>query len=212
VGTHPSKLRGDVGECPAVYIDLWLSAVSTLAFHFYAVKMVLVYIATLLQCSTTGYVFKVYGGVVAWKNHRQPTVALSTTEVEYMTSPDAVKQATWLQLLLDDLQLGPPTDSPIPIYNDNNGCIALSKNPVHHDKLKHITMRHHFLCEKVEDGSIDLSHISSASNIADLLTKSLPADTFTRLCELLGVIRLPLCGGVSESTPRSPSATLLHSV
>jgi hypothetical protein len=91
---------------------------------------------------------------------------------------------------------------PIPIYNDNNGCIALSKNPVHHDKSKHIAMRHHFLREKVEDGSIDLSDVPSASNIADLLTKSLPADTFTRLCELLGVIRLPMHGGVSESTPK----------
>jgi hypothetical protein len=161
--------------------------------------------------STTGYVFKVYGGVVAWKSRRQPTVALSTTEAEYMASADAAKQATWLRLLLDDLQLGPPTDSPIPIYNDNNGCIALSKNPVHHDKSKHIAMRHHFLREKVEDGSIDLSHVSSASNIADLLTKSLPVDTFTRLCELLGVIRLPMRGGVSESTPSSPSATPPHS-
>jgi hypothetical protein len=115
--------------------------------------------------STTGYVFNVYGGVVAWKSRRQPTVALSTTEAEYMASADPAKQATWLRLLLNDLQLGPPTDMPIPIYNDNNGCIALSKNPVHHDKSKHIAMRHHFLREKVEDGSIDSSHVSSASNI-----------------------------------------------
>lgn len=141
--------------------------------------------------STTGYVFKVYGGVVAWKSRRQPTVALSTTEAEYMASADAAKQATWRRLLLHDLQLGPPKYSPIQILNDNNGCIALSKNPVHHDKSKHIAMRHHFLREKVEDGSIDLSHVSSANNITDLLTKSIPADTFSRLCKLLGVTRLP---------------------
>jgi hypothetical protein len=120
---------------------------------------------------------------------------------QYMASADAAKQAIWLQLLLNNLQLGPPTDTPIPIYNDNNGCIALSKNPVHHDKSKHIAMRHHSLREKVEDGSIDLSHVPSASNIADLLTKTLPAETFTRLCELLGVIRLPIGGGVSPLLP-----------
>jgi hypothetical protein len=63
-------------------------------------------------------------------------------------------------------------------------------------------MRHRFLREKVEDGSIKLSHISSADNIADSLTKSLPADTFSRLCELLGaVIRLPVRGGLSETGP-----------
>jgi len=56
--------------------------------------------------STTGYVFKVYGGTVAWKSRRQPTVALSTTEAEYMASADAARQAIWLRLLLDDLQLG----------------------------------------------------------------------------------------------------------
>lgn len=108
-----------------------------------------------------------------------------------MASADAAKQATWRRLLLHDLQLGPPKYSPIQILNDNNGCIALSKNPVHHDKSKHIAMRHHFLREKVEDGSIDLSHVSSANNITDLLTKSIPADTFSRLCKLLGVTRLP---------------------
>jgi hypothetical protein len=86
---------------------------------------------------------------------------------------------------LDDLHLGPPKDSPIPIFNDNNSCIALSKNPVHHDKSKHIAMRYHFLREKVKDGLIDLSHVSSADNIADLLTNPLPADTFSRLCECL---------------------------
>ena len=49
--------------------------------------------------STTGYIFQVYGGVVAWKSRRQPTVALSTTEAEYMASADATRQAirlpTW---------------------------------------------------------------------------------------------------------------------
>jgi hypothetical protein len=121
--------------------------------------------------STTGYVFRVYGGVVAWKSRQQPTVALPTTEAEYMASADAAKQATWFRLLLDDLQLGPTKDSPIPILNDNNGCIAPSRNPVHQDKSKHIAMRPHFLREKVEDGAIDLSHVSSANNIANLLVR-----------------------------------------
>jgi len=76
--------------------------------------------------STTGYVFKVYGGTVAWKSRRQPTVALSTTEAEYMASADAARQAIWLRLLLDGLQLG-LGNKPFPIMNDNAGTIALSK-------------------------------------------------------------------------------------
>jgi hypothetical protein len=46
--------------------------------------------------STTGYVFKTFGSVVAWKSRRQATVALSTTEAEYMSSADCARQAIWL--------------------------------------------------------------------------------------------------------------------
>jgi hypothetical protein len=77
--------------------------------------------------SATGYIFKVYRGTIAWKSRRQPTVALSTTEAEYMASADATQRALWLQLLLDDLQIGLPTNTPVSIYNNNNGCISLSK-------------------------------------------------------------------------------------
>ena len=128
--------------------------------------------------STTSYVFKVYGVVVvAWKSRRQPTVALSTTEAEYMASADAARQAIWLRLLLDNLGLG-LKGKPFPILNDNAGTIALSKNPVYHKQSKHIGLRHHFLCEQVDKGTITLSHVSSAENIADCLTKALPRDTF----------------------------------
>ena len=147
--------------------------------------------------STTGYVFKVYGGVVAWKSRRQPTVALSTTEAEYMASADATRQAIWLRHLLDDLQLGLGAE-PLPIFNDNAGTIALAKNPVNHERTKHIGIRHHFLREKVEDNTITLSHVSSAENIADLLTKSLPQETFVKLRQLLGVTSRPSQVGVSE--------------
>lgn len=55
--------------------------------------------------STTGYHFKTFGGLVAWKSRRQPTVALSTAEAETMASVDAAKQAVWLKRLLSDLNI-----------------------------------------------------------------------------------------------------------
>jgi len=61
------------------------------------------------------------------------------------------------------------------------------KNPVHHERSKHIGLRHHFLRERVEDNTISLSHVPSADNIADLLTKGLPRELFDRLRDLLGV-------------------------
>jgi transposase InsO family protein len=147
--------------------------------------------------STTGYLFKIFGGVVSWRSRRQPTVALSTTEAEYMASADAARQAIWLRQLLEDLQLGLGQD-PFPIYNDNAGTVALSKNPVYHERSKHIGLRHHYLRERVEDGTISLLHIPSVNNIADLFTKPLPRDQFNKLRNLLGVIPLPDRVGVSE--------------
>lgn len=114
--------------------------------------------------STTGYIFKVYGGTIAWKPKRQPTVALSTIEAEYMASADAAKQAVWLRLLLEDIGLG-LRDQALQLVNDNAGAIALSKNPVNHEKSKHIDMRHDFICEKVEDKTVSLANIPSAENI-----------------------------------------------
>ena len=103
-----------------------------------------------------------------------------------MASADATRQAIWLKLLLSDFGLDHPT--PVPILNDNQGAIALSKNPVHHKRSKHIALRHHFLREKVEDKSITLEHVPSAENIANLLTKSLPGPTFEQLRQLLGIV------------------------
>jgi len=110
--------------------------------------------------STTGYVFKVYDGIVAWKSRRQATVALSTTEAEYMAAADATRQAIWLRRLLDDLKLGLGAD-PHPILNDNMGTLAISKNPVHHERTKHIGMRHHFIREKIEDNTVSRSWIEA---------------------------------------------------
>ena len=80
---------------------------------------------------------------------------------------------------------------PVPFVNNNQGAIALSKNPVHH-KQSNIALWHHFLRKKVEDQSITLDHVPSADNIADLLTKALPGPTFEKLRQLLGI------GGMGE--------------
>ena len=140
--------------------------------------------------STTGYLFKTFGGITSWRARRQPTVSLSTAEAEYMASADAAKQASWLRLLLADL--GYPQLDPTLLYNDNMGAILLSQNPVHHDRSKHISLRHHYLREQVGDKSLSLQHIGSKDNQADLLTKNLSADLFSNLRTAIGMRQQPL--------------------
>ena len=57
------------------------------------------------------------------------------------------------------------------IRNDNQGALALVKNPVKHSKAKHIDIRYHFVRECYNDGKISLDYVPSGDNIADIFTK-----------------------------------------
>jgi hypothetical protein len=122
--------------------------------------------------STTGYVFTLSGGAVSWASRRQQTIALSTTEAEYMATTEATKEACWLRLLLEDL--GHSQLQPTLIKSDSQGALALVKNPVYHSRTKHIDIRHHFVREKYTDGTVNFEYCPTSDMIADILTKSLP--------------------------------------
>lgn len=135
--------------------------------------------------STTGYLFQTFGGTVAWKSRRQQTVANSTAEAEYMASSEAVRQALWLKRLLEDL--GHPVNGPLPILNDNNAAINLSKNPIDHNNQKHIDMKIHSCREHVEKKNVSIDYVSSEDNLADPLTKPPGRLTLTRLRDKMGL-------------------------
>ena len=90
--------------------------------------------------STTGYVFTFSQVPVSWRSTLQSTVALSTTEAEYMVMTEAMKEAIWLQGLLDDL--GVDQDL-LKINCDSMSAIYLAKNQVYHARTKHIDVRFH---------------------------------------------------------------------
>lgn len=123
--------------------------------------------------STTGYLFMIEEtrGVVSWGSKLQPTVALSSAEAEYMAACAAVQEAVHLRLLMSDL--GFEQREPTVIYEDNQGCIALSDNPVYHRRTKHIDIRYHFIRERVASKEIELKYVPTKYQLADLLTKGL---------------------------------------
>lgn len=123
--------------------------------------------------STTGYLFMIQetGGVVSWGSKLQPTVALSSAEAEYMAACAAVQEAVHLRLLMSDL--GFEQKEPTVIYEDNQGCIALSDNPIHHRRTKHIDIKYHFIRERVASKEIELKYVPTEYQLADLLTKGL---------------------------------------
>ena len=84
----------------------------------------------------SGYVFICNGGAVSWKSFKQSIIEDSTMETEYVTASDAVKKDFWFKKFITEFEI--MTSDVIPLYCDNNGAIALAKEPKSHQKLKHI--------------------------------------------------------------------------
>ena len=137
--------------------------------------------------STTGYVFTLARAPVSWKSTLQSTVALSTTEAEYMALTEAVKEAIWLQGLLVELGVGQKN---IAIYSDSQSAIHLAKNPVFHVRTKHIDVRYHFVREILSEGSILLQKIGTADNPADMMTKVVTAIKFNHCLDLINILKV----------------------
>ncbi|KAH0820277.1 hypothetical protein GEV33_002514 [Tenebrio molitor] len=122
--------------------------------------------------SFTGYVFMLGGGPVSWDARKQKTVALSSTEAEYMGLAEATKEATYLRSFL--IELGLDHLSSVVVYEDNLGALKLAANPTFHNRNKHIDIKYHFIRDAVKEKILSLSHVSSAEMVADVLTKGLP--------------------------------------
>ena len=88
--------------------------------------------------STGGYVFKMSGDAVSWSSKLQTSPALSSTEAEYMATTRAAQEAIWLCQLLE--QLGHQQTQPTTLLGDNQGAIALAKNPGDHPQTEHIQL------------------------------------------------------------------------
>ena len=92
--------------------------------------------------STSGTLFLMSEGAISWTSKIQSVVALSSSEAEYIALSMATQEATWMQKLLNDLHA---RVRPVKIMEDNQGAIAIAKNPVTHARTKHIDIRFHYV-------------------------------------------------------------------
>jgi len=126
--------------------------------------------------STTGYVFTFNGAAVSWKSKRQPSVAHSTTESEYIAAATAAKEAVWLSRLIKDLT---GTAAQMRMRCDDQSALVIMHDPVSSPKTKHIDIAYHFVREKVADKQLLLEHVPTKKMAADILTKPLPVPAYT---------------------------------
>jgi len=126
---------------------------------------------------------------ISWQSVKQQVVALSSCEAEYIAATTASTQALWLAWLLGDL-LGRDAEA-VELRVDNKSALALAKNPVFHERSKHIWVRYHFIRSCLEEGSVRANYINTQDQLADFLTKSLGRIKFQQLRARIRMAHIP---------------------
>jgi transposase InsO family protein len=135
--------------------------------------------------SVSGFVFTIAGGAISWSSKKQSSVALSSTESEYMAILHALKEQIWIRRLLTEL--GYDVSDQNTIYTDSQSAIALAQNPEHHARTKHIDIQYHFVRNCVEDGRLRLEYCPTEDMVADGLTKALGPEQHKKLTAKMGM-------------------------
>ena len=137
--------------------------------------------------SHTGYCFSMgdhQTGMFYAKSNKQTNVGTSSTQAEVVALSEATKEIMWFRLLLEEL--GYPQLEPTTVYEDNMSAITLTTEfSGNHKKVKHFIQNIHFILEQYNQQVIELVHISSEDQIADILTKPLGENQFKYLCDKL---------------------------
>ena len=128
--------------------------------------------STVDRKSMSGYCYQlaVDSSVVSWKCKKQPIVALSSCESEYIAMAYAMQEGSFLQQLMRDMLVFDNLHS-VTLYVDNMGSIELGRNPVFHQRSKHIDTRFHYARDRVLSGLFVLKYVPSKENVADIFTK-----------------------------------------
>ena len=121
--------------------------------------------------SISGFSFKLCtdSSLLSWKCKKQNSVALSSCEAEYVALTVATQEAIFLNQLLMDMNV--LDQRPVNLFVDNQGAIALAKNPVYHQRSKHIDIKYHFVRDEIIEGNLNLDYVPTQDNVADMFTK-----------------------------------------
>ncbi len=139
--------------------------------------------------STSGYVFKLAGSPISWGSKKQTSVSLSTSEAEYVALSLAIQEGKWIHKLLCELLGAVGMAAPeLVIFEDNQSCIKMTKNPVNHGRAKHIDIKYHHIRDEVKRGLVHVEYKQTESMLADIMTKGLAGPRHADLTKLLGVV------------------------
>ena len=126
--------------------------------------------------------------LISWFSKKQHSVALSTTEAEYIATGSCCAQVLWMKQQMEDFRI---TMDHIPIKCDNTSAISLTKNPIQHFRTKHIEIRHHFIRDYVQKCDVVIKFVDTLHQLADIFTKPLDKASFCTIRGKLGMMNGP---------------------
>eukprot|EP00253_Pinus_taeda_P031290 PITA_31290 len=132
-------------------------------------------------------------GPIAWACKKRAAISLSSAEAEYRGAVEASKEALWLRQILSEL--GFEQQHPTTLWCDNQRAIQLCKDPVQHQRSKHIELHMHFIRKLIHDHLLEVQYCSTDDQVADIFTKALTEAKFTKLRYMLGVQEVVTKGG-----------------
>ena len=138
--------------------------------------------------STSGYIFLLGSKQFAWNCSKQKVIALSSCEVEYISSTSAVCQGVWISRFMHEL-----IEEFIENFDlciDNKSAIKISRNPIYHARTKHIEVRFHFIRNSVEEDKVKVKYIRTEDQLADLFTKPLGITKCLKFREKIGLVKV----------------------
>uniref|UniRef100_A0A2N9EQJ0 CCHC-type domain-containing protein n=1 Tax=Fagus sylvatica TaxID=28930 RepID=A0A2N9EQJ0_FAGSY len=126
--------------------------------------------------STSGWIFTLGGGAISWASKKKSCISHSTMESEFIVLASAGKEAEWLMNMLYDIELWPQPMSAISIYCDSQATMSKAYSKIYNGKSRHISLRHEYVRQLIEDGVISIVYVKSSGNLADPFTKGLSQD------------------------------------
>eukprot|EP00253_Pinus_taeda_P029104 PITA_29104 len=135
--------------------------------------------------STASYVFTLGLGPITWACKKQGDISLSLAEVEYRGVVEASKEALWLHQILS--KFGFQQQHTTTLWHDNQSAIQLCKDPVQHQRRKHIELHMHFIRKLIHDNVLEVQYCSTDDQVTNIFTKALTEAKFTKVPFMVGV-------------------------